>query len=132
METKSDIYLLLKELYESSQNKKFNGIVKKGIEYIEKNLSGEIKISGISKSVGVSVNYFQTIFKETMGVTPNNYILKLRLSKAKYLLATTNMTIGDIGCECGFLDNVYFSYIFKKSEGIQPSKYRAKNFFSYS
>ena len=73
---KSDIYLLLKELYESSQNKKFNGIVKKGIEYIEKNLSGEIKISDISKSVGVSVNYFQTIFKETMGVTPNSYIFK--------------------------------------------------------
>jgi transcriptional regulator GlxA family with amidase domain len=67
-----------------------------------------------------------------MGVTPNNYILKLRLDKAKYLLATTNMAIADIGCECGFLDNVYFSYVFKKKEGIQPSQYKANNFITFN
>jgi AraC-like DNA-binding protein len=37
------------------------------------------------------------------------------------------MTIADIGLECGFFDNVYFSYVFKKNEGIQPNAYR-KNF----
>lgn len=124
LEIKSDLYLLLKLLYQNSQNKKFNVIVKKGLEYIEKNLRDEIKIEDVSKYAGVSVNYFQSIFKETMNITPNNYILKLRLDKAKYLLSTTGMTIADIGFECGFLDNVYFSYVFRKKEGIQPSKYR--------
>jgi AraC-like DNA-binding protein len=127
LEIKADLYLLIKKLYENNKNKKINVIVRKGLEYIEKNIYNEIRIQDISNSIGVSANYFQAIFKNTMNITPNNYILRLRLNKAKYLLSTTNMTIADIGLECGFFDNVYFSYVFKKNEGIQPNAYR-KNF----
>ena len=127
LEIKAEMYNLLKELFYASSKKEFNIYIKKGIEFIQKNLENDIKISDIADHLSISANYFQKIFKETLNTTPNNYIINLRLEKAKFLLVSSNMKISDIGFESGFLDNVYFSYVFLKKAGMTPSEYRNKN-----
>ncbi len=65
-------------------------------------------------------------FSSFLGVTPNNFIINMKLEKAKYLLSVTDLNIAEVAYQCGFLDNVYFSYVFKKKEGITPREYRNK------
>lgn len=126
LEIKADLYALFCELYKATQVGGSNILIKKALRYIGENYNNQINILEIADFVGVSVNYFHNIFKATMGITPNNYILKLRLERAKYLLSATDMMVCDIGEQCGFLDNVYFSYVFKKKEGVTPKEYRLK------
>lgn len=126
---KSNLYRLLSELYHCSLNenislKNYNTYINKSIQYIKNNYTTEIDVNYLANYVGLSKNYFYKVFKDTLGTTPNNFILNLRLQKARNLLSLTNMNIAQIGSECGFFDNVYFSYVFRREEGMTPKAYR--------
>ena len=71
-------------------------------------------------------DYVRRIFKQKTGLTPNAYLNRLRIEKAKKLLAKTNgnMNIKQIADSCGFNDQYYFSRIFKRSEGISPAHWK--------
>ena len=60
-------------------------------------------------------------------MTPVTYINKLRLSKAKTLLANTNLSIEQISLKCGFNEYSYFTRLFKKQFGQTPTNYREEN-----
>lgn len=64
------------------------------------------------------------IFKETYGSTISNYLIAMRITKAKQLLRFTDMTVDEIGNAVGMGDANYFSRTFRKVEGISPSEYR--------
>ena len=63
-------------------------------------------------------------FKEYTGFSPHEYLTQLRVYNAKYLLKATDLSIEDISQQTGFSDSVYFIQVFKKIEGITPSKFR--------
>ena len=63
------------------------------------------------------------LFNESYGITINNYINNLRITKAKQLLRFSDMRIEEIGHAVGMEDANYFSRAFKKIEGISPSEY---------
>ena len=63
-------------------------------------------------------------FKEYTGFAPHEYITQLRIYNAKYLLKATDLSIDEISRQTGFSDSVYFIQVFKKIEGITPSKFR--------
>ena len=69
-------------------------------------------------------SYLLRVFKESTGLTVNNYILQKRILKAKNELRFTNKTLDLIATECGLEDANYFIRIFKKIEGITPGEYR--------
>ena len=62
--------------------------------------------------------------KQLTGMTPNDYIRKIRLEKAAELLLTTNMTAAEVAYKVGFDDQYYFSKSFKRYFGQPPSQYR--------
>ena len=70
---------------------------------------------------------FGSAFKKALGETPHSYLIKIRISKAKVLLETTDYSLSDIAQKIGFKKASSFTSQFKASTGIRPSKYREKS-----
>ncbi|MBE7012099.1 MAG: AraC family transcriptional regulator [Ruminococcaceae bacterium] len=96
------------------------------VEYIEHNYTQNLTLEKLADISNVSVSYLSRKFKQIMGVGVSEYIQLVRLNNAKNLLIQTNESILRISNKCGFNDSNYFSYIFKKKEGVSPLKYRKK------
>ena len=94
--------------------------------YINKHLSEDITVSGIATHFYLSPNYFSRLFKRSSNEGCNEYIVRKRIERAKYLLSDTNMKIGKIAQDIGYRDTNYFSLAFKKCEGVSPRQYREK------
>lgn len=125
---KSELLRLLHELLTFHQNTtvSYNEYVKKAITYMNTHYQEEIHFEDLSRHIGISKPYFFDLFKQCTGTTPNQFLTRLRIDKAKYLLISTDMPIKDVGYECGFDDNVYFSYLFRKETGVSPSAFRIR------
>ncbi len=86
-----------------------------------------LMLQDVAKAVNMSNSRFSTVFSQQSGQTFTEYLLYLRLNKAKELLRTTDMKSSQIAHETGYNDAHYFSYIFKKNTGMTPSDYRMQN-----
>lgn len=86
----------------------------------------EISISDCAKICKMSVSHFTRVFKEITGKAPQQYMIEIRIDRAKELLAFTNKNIAEIAEATGFKDQNYFSRIFKKNAGLTPSEYRKR------
>jgi len=95
--------------------------------YMKENFNKPIQLSDISASVGLSPNYFHTLFTKTYGMSPRSYLYSYRIGIAKKLLCTTADSLGLIAEKCGFCDQQHMSNIFKKNTGISPGKFRKDN-----
>lgn len=96
----------------------------KAVDYINCHYTENISTYDIAKHCGMSVSYFHKKFVEANGITPNEYINKLRISKAKKMLLSDNEPVSIIAEKCGFNSQAYFTYCFKKSADTSPLKYR--------
>lgn len=92
--------------------------------YINENYSEKITLNSIADSVGFSKYYISRLFKQHMGVTIIDYLIKVRLDKAKELLGKGEYSIKQISFMVGYSDPNYFTWSFKKYLGISPIKYR--------
>lgn len=99
--------------------------VKKAINYIHQHYDQDIKISQLAELLNIHEGYLYRIFKEYMHVTPNEYLTRLRIEKAKMLLTRTDIPIVEISDYVGINSRQYFTYLFKKYTSITPSKYRS-------
>ena len=94
-------------------------------DYIENNYKEPITLDDMADLIGVSKSYLCRIFKEAHGMTPVNYLMRIRISKAKRLLISTDMKIKFLSEECGFNDSSYFCMIFRRMEGMTPDEFRS-------
>lgn len=94
------------------------------VEYIEKNISENLTIEELSDLINVHPNYFITLFKSNLGMSPIKYINNRKIIQAKNYLVTTDMSISQIADILGFKTVYYFSNVFKKTIGFSPSEYR--------
>ena len=101
-------------------------VLKKGLEYIEENFSDEaLSLNGVAGAIGVSGNYFSSVFSQEMQITFIEYVTKKRMEKAKKLLRQTEKPSGEIAAKVGYKDPHYFSFVFKKTVGCTPREYRS-------
>lgn len=98
--------------------------VSKAITFLENNFSEDISVSDVAKYVGVHQGYLHRIFKTNTGNTINDFIVKLRIEKAKKLLEHTTFNIMNVATEVGINNQQYFVSFFKKATGMSPSEYR--------
>jgi len=98
----------------------------KAVEYIEQNYSREIQISEVAHFTGIVRSYLFTVFKQSMGISPQEYLIKYRINKACELMHDSLLSISDISRSVGYNDVYQFSKIFKKCIGKSPSEYRKK------
>lgn len=99
-------------------------LVTKAINYMNANYSEPLALDDLAERIYATKQTLNYHFKKDLGCTPMNYLLRLRLTKVKELLATSNKSIEDIAETCGFSSGNYLTLIFKQKEGISPSSYR--------
>ncbi|ANS74330.1 two-component system response regulator [Paenibacillus yonginensis] len=83
-----------------------------------------ITINSLSDQVYLSPNYLRSIFKEKTGMTIHDYLTKIRLDKAKQLLADGSLKVQDIARKVGYESTSYFISLFLKNQGVTPNEYR--------
>ena len=84
-----------------------------------------VKINDIAKVIGINRSYLTSIFKKRTGFSPQEYLLRYRLSKACQLLLTTGQPIQEVARQIGYENPMTFSKMFKSAYGVSPSEYRA-------
>lgn len=100
--------------------------VRKALEYVKNNWNQEISLDALANNSGLSKNHFLKIFTKALKLTPNDYITKIRLEKAKQMLAMSSDPINVIAMNCGYDNIPYFSYLFKRKIGLSPVEFRKK------
>ena len=104
-------------------------IVRKAIDYIEKNLEQKINLDNISKNTGYSRFYLNRIFKEQTGITIYKYLQNRRLTIAAENLVKTDKPVIQIAYEAGYDTQQSFSYAFKQVFLYPPKTYRNMGIF---
>ena len=113
------------ELREKTSSNRYGDIVEEAIRYIEKNYADEeLSLNLLASHVNFSPNHLSMIFSQQTGQTFIKYLTDYRMNKAKELLRCTGKRSSEISQEVGYKDPHYFSYLFKKTQGMTPTQYR--------
>lgn len=113
------------ELRESSTSNRYGDIVDEVMRYIEKNYADEeLSLNLLASHVNFSPNHLSMVFSQQTGQTFIKYLTDFRMNKAKELLRCTGKRSSEISLEVGYKDPHYFSYLFKKTQGMTPTQYR--------
>lgn len=112
-------------LRDHNSGNKNSSILKDAVDFIDSHYMEEnISLNTVANVANVSSNHFSALFSQNMGQTFIEYLTALRMNKAKELLRCTGMRSNEIAGEVGYKDAHYFSYLFKKTQGMTPSDYR--------
>ncbi|WP_394917989.1 helix-turn-helix domain-containing protein [uncultured Robinsoniella sp.] len=103
---------------------KIKSEIETAVHYFNEHFSQELSIQDYAAANHISTCWFIRTFRQYMGMTPMQYITSIRITKAKELLETTDLTINEIGDLTGYQNALYFSRIFKKTVGAAPTEYR--------
>jgi len=99
-------------------------LVVKAINYMNANFADPLSLDDLAECLYATKQTLNYHFKQDLGCTPMHYLLRLRLTKVKEMLATTDRSIEEIAERCGFSSGNYLTLIFKQKEGISPTSYR--------
>ncbi len=100
-------------------------VIERALAYISEHLHKKMPLAEVGRVSGLSYVHFLRRFRAYTGLSPVEYVSALRLSKAKKLLADTNLKVKEIATLCGFENEYYFSNFFKKHSGMSPTLFRS-------
>jgi len=98
--------------------------VKAALALVEQQLHTSLTLLDVAGSIHLNPSYFSVLFKEQTGMAFSEYVTRLRIQRAKQLLAETRLPVGEIGERVGYKTDKYFIKVFKDQEGVSPSRYR--------
>lgn len=120
---KREISVFLK-LVKRRTKEKQNNIIYEIEKYLQANFDRDVKLQEISEHFYISREYISRKFKQEFNVNITDYIVKIRMEKAKSLLKNSQLKIYEIANMIGYQDDKYFRKVFKKIEGVTPNEYR--------
>ncbi len=88
------------------------------------NLGESLEVMELARACALSRSHFSRVFKSTTGLSPREWIRRQRIQRAKVLIAGSELSLTQIGQECGFCDQAHFSHMFSRSEGVNPMTWR--------
>lgn len=95
-------------------------------EFVRDNLNCQISLGQLAELNRLSVHQFLTAFGLSFNTSPTQYILDQRIHKARWMLANTNLAIGEIALEAGFCNQSHLAVHFKKRMAMQPREFRSQ------
>jgi AraC-like DNA-binding protein len=98
--------------------------IQTALDYIHEHYSEDISLKSVSNLVFLNAWYFSDLFKKEVGSTFTDYVLGLRIKRAKELLTDRNFSIYQISGMVGINAHSYFSQVFKRATGVSPKEYR--------
>ncbi len=112
--------------YAQNYNEKYEKTkIQPSVEYIMKNYKNpNLSIGEIAKKSFMSEVYFRKLFKAEYGVSPQKFIVDLKIQNAVGLISSGYYSLGEVAKMSGYNDYKYFSVEFKRVMGVSPSKYR--------
>ena len=125
------LYLFLDYLTQSAKSTKLvqsskmsDYYIKEAINYIEQNFQNNITIEDIAAVCGINRSYFGKIFRNSIGRSPQEFLMNYRMVKATELLKLTSLSIAEIGSAVGYENQLHFSRAFKTIYGVSPREWR--------
>ena len=113
------------EIRDKNSGNKNRSILENSIEYIKNHYMDEnMSLNAVAQVANISANHFSALFSQNIGQTFIEYLTGIRMEHAKELLRCTGKRASEIALEVGYKDSHYFSYLFKKTQGMTPSDYR--------
>ena len=104
--------------------------LKEAVAFIEQHYREDISIEDISAFCGLDRSYFGRIFRDTMGASPQRFLMVYRMAKAQQLLRETKLSIGEISAMVGYANQLHFSRAFKEIYGVSPREFRQRHFIA--
>ena len=96
------------------------------LEFVLERFGDRITVGDIAKKAHLSVSHLQREFQRIFGMTPSDYLLRVRLLMARRRLEQTNEPIGKLALDCGFYDQSHFTRAFRRATGLRPLDYRRR------
>ncbi|MFH2115919.1 MAG: helix-turn-helix domain-containing protein [Spirochaetota bacterium] len=109
----------------SLRSVKHTAALDKAIRYVKRRLTTSVSLQDAANAAGLSPSYFSRIFKEEMNESFSEHMNRLRVEKAASLLLGADIPLVDIASRVGFVDQSYFTKVFKRLKGVSPGRYRA-------
>ena len=94
------------------------------IEAMNEGLADDFSLANLAQVAELSEYHFSRMFKRATGLSPSQYFIRLRMSRARHLLLETDRSIIDVGLEVGYSSPSHFSQVFRREVGVTPSAYR--------
>ena len=101
--------------------------VDNALAYIEQNYQGDITVEDIARNAGLNRSYFGKVFRDAMGVSPQQFLIGFRIEKACELLKLSNLSVGEVGRAVGYSNQLHFSRAFKNARGLSPRAWRQQH-----
>lgn len=101
--------------------------VDNALAYIEQNYQGDITVEDIARNAGLNRSYFGKVFRDAMGVSPQQFLIGFRIEKACELLKLSNLSVGEVGRAVGYPNQLHFSRAFKNARGLSPRAWRQQH-----
>ncbi|AMQ05937.1 AraC family transcriptional regulator [Sporosarcina psychrophila] len=128
LQVKSLFYQFVCELMRELQHGRLNhaspDTVLQATRYMDENYAEPITVDTLAALLNCSSRAMQRMFKKRLSLGPIDYLLQVRMDKARELLCRTNIGLKDISLAIGYVDSYYFSRLFKRHTGVSPSTYR--------
>lgn len=129
------LYLFMDYLLQSAKSTKLvssgrmsDYYIKEAINYIEQNFQNNISIEDIATVCGINRSYLGKIFRNSIGRSPQEFLMNYRMVKATELLKLTSLSIADINSRCRIRKSAsFFPDAFKNIYGVSPREWRNQN-----
>lgn len=122
--------LLCQSLMKISFNTPYldNATINQAILYFQEHMTEQVSVEDVAAHCAVSPSHFSRVFKKTVGYSPHEYLLKLRIDLAKQLLLSNKRPLSEVAIAVGFSDPCSFIYTFKSRVGMTPNSFRKHTF----
>ena len=115
-------------LHRLSTESSVRNVILPAIRYIESNYQNpKLSNAELAEKCNISEVYFRKIFTETYKTTPKQFIVDIRINKAKQLLSEGFLKVGTVAGLCGFSNQFHFCRLFKERTGLTPTEYMERN-----
>ncbi len=120
------LHELLWQMKNSEEQLGKTDFVTQATRYLHDHYQESLTLQSLAEQLNYSVRHLAVSFKQQIGVSPIEYLIRIRISHACKLLIETDASLREIAAQVGYPDVYYFSRIFKKQTGLSPARYQKK------
>ena len=99
---------------------------RRAVDHMHSHLGQDLSLQSIAEAAGLSTFHFSRLFKRSAGLSPHQYLIRLRLERARELLLRSRASMAEIALQSGFCDQSHFAMHFKRVYGVTPKAFTRK------